>query len=159
MDHKSDRYVQSVEDAETVQNSIIGVEKKALPHLLCVTNMMLHGIEAPTNILHDNTLATPLKDHKWRGKIDVLVHNPPFGGMEEDGIEKNVTQAFQTRETADLFRVLLIDLQEEGGRAAGVLPERALFDHGIRTRIKARLMQATNHHHTLRWQGGSRHRK
>src|SRR3546814_17879605 len=127
MDHKSDRYVQSVEDAETVQNSIIGVEKKALPHLLCVTNMMLHGIEAPTNILHDNTLATPLKDNKWRGKIDVIVTNPPFGGMEEEGIEKNMPPEFQTRETADHFPVRFIELQKEGGRAAGVLPAGTLF--------------------------------
>src|SRR3546814_18287527 len=103
MNQNPDRYVQSVEEAETGQNSIIGLKKKALPHLRCVTNMMLHGIEAPTNILHDNTLATPLKDHKWRGKIDVIVTNPPFGGMEEDGIAKNVPQAFQTRETAELF--------------------------------------------------------
>src|SRR3546814_12361504 len=105
MDHKSDRYVQSVEDAETVQNSIIGVEKKALPHLLCVTNMMLHGIEAPTHILHDNTLATPLQDHTWRGKNDDIVTNTHFGRMKEGGIEKKVPQAFQTRETADHFQM------------------------------------------------------
>lgn len=154
MDHKSDRYVQSVEDAEIVQNSIIGVEKKALPHLLCVTNMMLHGIEAPTNILHDNTLATPLKDHKWRGKIDVIVTNPPFGGMEEDGIEKNMPQAFQTRETADLFLVLIIELLKDGGRAAVVLPDGTLFGEGIKTRIKEKLMTECNLHTIIRLPNG-----
>lgn len=154
IDHKSDRYVQSVEDAETVQDSIIGVEKKALPHLLCVTNMMLHGIEAPTNILHDNTLATPLKDHKWRGKIDVIVTNPPFGGMEEDGIEKNVPQAFQTRETADLFLVLIIELLKDGGRAAVVLPDGTLFGEGIKTRIKEKLMTECNLHTIVRLPNG-----
>lgn len=154
VDHKGDRYVQSVEDAARVQNTIIGVEKKALPHLLCVTNMMLHGIEAPTNILHDNTLATPLKDHKWRSKIDVIVTNPPFGGMEEDGVEKNVPQAFQTRETADLFLVLIIELLKHGGRAAVVLPDGTLFGEGIKTRIKEKLMTECNLHTIVRLPNG-----
>ncbi|TAT97998.1 SAM-dependent DNA methyltransferase (plasmid) [Rhizobium ruizarguesonis] len=154
MDHKSDRYVQSVDDAKTVQESILGVEKKALPHLLCVTNMMLHGIEAPINIQHDNTLATPLKDHKWRGKIDVIITNPPFGGMEEDGIEKNVPQVFQTRETADLFLVLIIELLKDGGRAAVVLPDGTLFGEGIKTRIKEKLMTECNLHTIIRLPNG-----
>ncbi|AWW72937.1 DNA methyltransferase [Erythrobacter sp. KY5] len=154
IDHKSDRYVQTTDDAEALQKSVIGVEKKALPHLLCVTNMMLHGIEAPTNILHDNTLATPLKDHKWRGKIDVIVTNPPFGGMEEDGIEKNVPQAFQTRETADLFLVLIIELLKDGGRAAVVLPDGTLFGEGIKTRIKEKLMAECNLHTIVRLPNG-----
>lgn len=154
MDHKSDHYVQSTGDAEIVQKTIFGVEKKALPHLLCVTNMMLHGIEAPTNIAHDNTLGSPLKDHKWRGKLDVIVTNPPFGGTEEDGIEKNVPQAFQTRETADLFLVLIIELLKEGGRAAVVLPDGTLFGEGIKTRIKEKLMTECNLHTIVRLPNG-----
>ncbi len=154
MDHRIERYVETVEDRATVQSNLLGVEKKALPHLLCVTNMMLHGIEAPTNILHDNTLSTPLKDHKWRGKIDVIVTNPPFGGMEEDGIEKNVPQAFQTRETADLFLVLIIELLKDGGRAAVVLPDGTLFGEGIKTRIKEKLMTECNLHTIIRLPNG-----
>ena len=154
VDHKSDNYVQSTHDAETVQKTIFGVEKKALPHLLCVTNMMLHGIEAPTNIAHDNTLSSPLKDHRWRGKVDVIVTNPPFGGMEEDGIEKNVPQAFQTRETADLFLVLIIELLKDGGRAAVVLPDGTLFGEGIKTRIKEKLMTECNLHTIVRLPNG-----
>src|SRR3546814_17030150 len=44
MDHKSDRYVQSVEGAETVQKRIFAVENKPMPHLPWVTNLMLPGI-------------------------------------------------------------------------------------------------------------------
>ncbi len=69
------------------KHSIRGVEKKPLPHLLCITNMILHGIEVPTNIRHDNTLARPLRDYGPKDRVDVIVTNPPFGGMEEDGIE------------------------------------------------------------------------
>jgi type I restriction enzyme M protein len=95
-----------------------------------------------------------LKDHKWRGKIDVIVTNPPFGGMEEDGIEKNVPQAFQTRETADLFLVLIIELLKEGGRAAVVLPDGTLFGEGIKTRIKEKLMTECNLHTIVRLPNG-----
>lgn len=154
IDHKSERYVQSVADVDTLQLSVRGVEKKALPHLLCITNMMLHGIETPANIHHDNTLSVPLKDHKWRGAIDVIVTNPPFGGTEEDGIEKNVPQKFQTRETADLFLLLIIELLKSGGRAAVVLPDGTLFGEGIKTRIKEKLLQECNLHTIVRLPNG-----
>jgi type I restriction enzyme M protein len=100
-----------------------GWRKKQLPHLLCVTNMMVHGIEVPTNIRHDNTLRRPLRDYGPRDWVDVVVTNPPFGGMEEDGIEGGFPSEFRTRETADLFLVLVMDVAEAGGpggdRAAG----------------------------------------
>ena len=50
------KQARSAEDAATLQTSIHGVERKQLPHLLCVTNMLLHGIDVPSGIRHDNTL-------------------------------------------------------------------------------------------------------
>ena len=35
--------IRSPEDREIFNNSVYGIEKKALPHILCVTNMFLHG--------------------------------------------------------------------------------------------------------------------
>ncbi|MEQ4315736.1 class I SAM-dependent DNA methyltransferase [Pseudomonas syringae] len=60
IDHKRSRYVKTAEDERTLQASIFGVEKKPLPHLLATTNMILHGIEVPSQIKHDNTLSKPL---------------------------------------------------------------------------------------------------
>ena len=130
--------------------SIRGVEKKPLPHLLCVTNMMLHGIEVPTSIRHDNTLARPLRDYGPKDQVDVIVTNPPFGGMEEDGIENNFPAEFRTRETADLFLVLVMELLKDGGRAAIVLPDGTLFGEGIKTRIKEKLLEECNLHTIVR---------
>jgi type I restriction enzyme M protein len=154
LDHKIDHYVETVEDRATVQDSIHGVEKKALPHLLCITNMLLHGIETPTNIVHDNTLETPIRDHPWRGEVDVIISNPPFGGMEEDGIEQKFAQTFRTRETADLFLVLIIELLKDGGRAAVVLPDGTLFGEGVKTRIKEKLLSECNLHTIIRLPNG-----
>ena len=103
IDHVRENYVNSIEDEAILQKSISGVEKKPLPHLLCVTNMLLHLIEDPSQIRHDNTLARPLRDYGLKERLDVIATNPPFGGMEEDGIESNFPASFRTRETADLF--------------------------------------------------------
>ena len=129
--------------------SIRGVEKKALPHLLCVTNLMVHGVEVPT-IRHGNTLARPLRGYGPKDQVDVIVTNPPFGGMEEDGIENNFPTEFRTRETADLFLVLVMELLRDGGRAAIVLPDGTLFGEGIKTRIKKRLMEECDLHTIVR---------
>lgn len=150
IEHVRSRYVKSAKDEAALQASIHGVEKKQLPHLLCVTNMLFHGIEVPSNIVRDNTLARPLRDYGPKDRVDVIITNPPFGGMEEDGIENNFPQAFRTRETADLFLVLLMTLLKPGGRAALVLPDGSLFGEGIKTRIKEKLLAECNLHTIVR---------
>ena len=134
IEHVRKHHVRTVEDEQLLQQCINGVEKKPLPHLLCTTNMILHGLDVPTNVRHDNTLARPLRDYGPRDRVDVIVTNPPFGGMEEDGIETNFPATFRTRETADLFLVLIMHLLKDGGRAALVLPDGRLFGEGIKTR-------------------------
>lgn len=140
IEHKRRHYVKTPQDEQTLQNSIHGVEKKPLPHLLATTNMILHGIEVPNQIRHDNTLARPLRDWGPKERVDVIVANPPFGGMEEDGIETNFPSAFRTRETADLFMTLFIQLLKNTGRAAVVLPDGFLFGEGMKTRLKEKLL-------------------
>ncbi|MBK7422304.1 MAG: SAM-dependent DNA methyltransferase [Propionivibrio sp.] len=146
--------VKTVEQEQQLQQSIFGVEKKPLPHLLCTTNMILHGIDVPTNVRHDNTLSRPLRDYGPRDRVDVIVTNPPFGGMEEDGIETNFPASFRTRETADLFLVLIMHLLKDGGRAAVVLPDGTLFGEGIKTRIKEQLLNTCNLHTIVRLPNG-----
>lgn len=144
------RQVKTPDDEDTLQASIHGIEKKQLPHLLCITNMMFHGIDVPSNIRHDNALSRPLRDYGPKDRVDVIGTNPPFGGMEEDGIEQNFPQAFRTRETADLFLVLLMTLLKPGGRAGLVLPDGTLFGEGVKTRIKEKLLEDCNLHTVIR---------
>ena len=112
--------------------------------------MMVHGIEVPSNILNDNTLARPLRDYGKKDQVDIIITNPPFGGVEEDGIENNFPQEFRTRETADLFLVLVMELLKDGGRAAIVLPDGTLFGEGIKTRIKKKMLEECNLHTIVR---------
>jgi predicted nuclease of restriction endonuclease-like (RecB) superfamily len=82
--------------------------------MLCVTNMLLHGIEDPSFVRHDNTLARPYISYGQADRVDIVLTNPPFGGREEDGIESNFPH-FSTKETADLFLALIVRLLKPGG--------------------------------------------
>ena len=146
IEHVRRQDVQTPGQEAQLQASIRGVEKKPLPHLLCATNMIVHGIDVPAGIVHDNTLSRPLRDLTLRDRVDVVLTNPPFGGMEEDGIENNFPVEFRTRETADLFLVLIVELLKPGGRAAVVLPDGTLFGEGVKTRLKERLLTECNLH-------------
>ena len=116
--------------------------------------MILHGIDVPTNIRHDNTLSRPLRDYSNRDRVNIIVTNPPFGGMEEDGIENNFPTNFRTRETADLFLTMIIHLLKNEGRAAVVLPDGFLFGEGIKSRIKEKLLTECNLHTIVRLPNG-----
>lgn len=155
-DHVKANYVKTAEDHATLQQQIHGVEKKQLPHLLCTTNMLLHGIEVPVQVKHANTLNRSLSSWDDDEQKDVIITNPPFGGTEEDGIEKNFPSEMQTRETADLFLQLIIEVLKgssegkDSGRAAVVLPDGTLFGEGVKTKIKKLLLDTCNLHTVVR---------
>lgn len=145
--------VNTPEEREVFQASITGIEKKPLPHLLCTTNLMLHGFDVPA-VRRDNLLSKPYSDWGSKDKVDVVLSNPPFGGVEEDGTETNFPQKFRTKETADLFLALIVRLLKDGGRCAVVLPDGTLFGEGVKTRIKEELMERCNLHTIVRLPNG-----
>lgn len=145
--------ITTVSAREKLQNSIHGVEKKPLPHMLATTNLILHGIEVPS-IEHDNLLMQSLQEWTPEKRVDVIITNPPFGGMEEDGVEKNFPLSYRTRETADLFLYLIVHALKPNGRAGMVLPDGSLFGEGIKTRIKEKLLTECNLHTIVRLPNG-----
>jgi type I restriction enzyme M protein len=148
--HMRERYVKKPKDEQKMQQGLRATEKKQLPHMLCVTNMLLHGIEDPSFVRHDNTLARPYISYTQSDRVDIVLTNPPFGGREEDGIETNFPKHFQTRETADLFLALIVRLLKSDGRAAVVLPDGTLFGEGVKTRLKEHLLEECNLHTIVR---------
>ena len=148
--HMRERYVKQTEDERMMQGALRAVEKKQLPHMLCVTNMLLHSIEDPGFVRHDNTLARPYVSWGQADRVDIVLTNPPFGGKEEDGIENNFPQHFRTKETADLFLALIVRLLKPGGRAAVVLPDGSLYGEGVKTRLRQHLMDECNLHTIVR---------
>jgi type I restriction enzyme M protein len=147
------KQVTNIGHRKTLQNSVLGVEKKPMPHVLAMTNMILHDIDVP-KIDHDNSLSKNVRDYKSIDKIDVVATNPPFGGIEEAGIETNFPAAFRTKETADLFLILIMYRLKENGRAGIVLPDGFLFGEGVKTRIKEKLLEKFNLHTIVRLPNG-----
>lgn len=134
-----------------IESLIRGIEKKQLPHLLCTTNMLLHGIEVPSQIDHKNTLGVGWDEWSSSEQVSCVVTNPPFGGYEDDGVGSDYPPALRSRETADMFMALIIEkLLKEGGRAAVVLPDGFLFGEGIKSTIKEMLLKHCKLHTVIR---------
>jgi len=139
------------EDKRAIEALILGIEKKQLPHLLCTTNMLLHGIDVPSQIEHKNTLGIGWNEWKASDKVDCIITNPPFGGYEDDGVGSDYPADLRTRETADMFMALIIKkLLKEKGRAAVVLPDGFLFGEGIKSTLKKLLLRDCKLHTIIR---------
>lgn len=149
-----EKQIKTVEDRKMIQSSLFGIEKKPLPHLLCMTNLLLHDLDTP-NILRDNSLGTNVRDYTEKDKYDVIAMNPPFGGVEEVGIQINFPTEFRTSETADLFMALIMYRLKENGRVGVVLPDGFLFgDDNSKIAIKEKLLSEFNLHTIVRVPNG-----
>lgn len=145
-----DRYkVSTTEDYKLLQSNIKGIEKKPYPHILCVTNLILHKIDVP-NIINDNTLRTPVTEYSNNDLVDIIVTNPPFGGAEEDAVTSSVPSDLRSKETADLFIVHIMNLLKDNGRCGMVLPDGFLFGGNVKTNIKKKLLEECNLHTIIR---------
>ena len=137
------------EDRETLGQSFFGVEKKPLPYLLCVTNLLLNRVDEP-NIRHGNLLLKNVSDYGPKDKFDVILMNPPYGGSEKAEVLQNFPENLRSAETADLFMILIMARLKETGRAAVVVPDGFLFGTGNKAAIKERLLKRFNLHTILR---------
>ena len=145
-----DKQVSTADDKEIYNTSIYGVEKKALPFLLCATNMLLHDIESP-NILHGNSLEYNVRDYKEDDKFDIILMNPPFGGNEKDSVKQNFPTELRSSETADLFMSVIMYRLKHRGRCALVLPDGFLFGaDNAKIAIKQKLLSEFNLHTVVR---------
>ena len=144
------RQVRTVKDREIYNHSVYGMEKKALPHLLCVTNMLLHDIDNPI-IIHGNSLEKNVRDYKEADKFDVILMNPPYGGSEKEGVKINFPADLQSSETADLFMAVIMYRLKRNGRAAVIIPDGFLFGtDNAKVAIKKKLLEEFNLHTVVR---------
>lgn len=140
----------SLENREVYNNSIYGVEKKALPHILCVTNMLLHDIDNP-DIEHGNTLETDYKEYRKKQKYDIILMNPPYGGNEKESVKSNFPSDLKSSETADLFIDVIMFRLAKNGRCGIILPDGFLFGtDNAKVNIKKKLLSEFNLHTIIR---------
>jgi type I restriction enzyme M protein len=138
------------EDREILQyHTLFGIEKKPMPYLLGMMNLLLHGIERP-NIKRDNSLRVPLYEIAQKDRVNVVMTNPPFGGEEEQGIMTNFPEATRTSETALLFLQYIMRKLADQGRCGMVVHDGTLSDTGVGGRVKKELLDNFNLHTIVR---------
>ena len=148
------KQIKTVEDKEIVNKSLFGIEKKNLPHLLCMTNLLLHDIDEP-NIMHGNSLERNVRDYKEEEKFDCIMMNPPYGGTEEKIIQSNFPTELQTSETADLFVALILYRLKKNGRVGIILPDNFLFgNENSQKALKEKLLNECNLHTIVKLPAG-----
>lgn len=152
LEHASPQ-VQTAQQRRALHTNLRGIEKKPLPFLLGMMNLVLHGVGQP-NISRGNALATPITQIGKAERVDVVLTNPPFGGAEEASIQANFPAGKQTAETAWLFLQLVIRRLKEGGRCGIVVPNGVLFGGGVGARIKEQLLTECNLHTIVRLPDG-----
>ena len=134
----------TAEDVDKYANSVYGIEKKALPFLLCATNLLLHDIDNP-NIIHGNSLEKNVRDYTEDDKFDIIIMNPPYGGNEKDSVKQNFPSDLRSGETADLFMSVIMWRLKKNGRCAIILPDGFLFGtDNAKVSIKKKLLAEYN---------------
>lgn len=142
--------IRTVEDRQIFNDSIYGIEKKPLPYLLCITNMLLHDIDSP-QIFHGNSLERNVREYKESEKFDIVLMNPPYGGTESEGVKNNFPADLRSSETADLFVSLIMYRMNYQGRAAVIIPDGFLFGtDNAKSAIKKKMLEEFNLHTIVR---------
>ena len=147
------KLVRTTEDEEAYSNSIYGIEKKQFPYMLCITNLLLHGLDVP-RVFHSNTLLHDVLDYTEEDKVDVILMNPPYGGSEKADVKNHFPTDLASSETADLFMSVIMYRLKKNGRAAVILPDGFLFGtDNAKINIKRKLLREFNLHTVIRLPG------
>ena len=142
--------IETTEDQAAYDASIYGIEKKQFPYMLCITNMLLHGIDVP-KIYHDNSLLKDVLDYTRDDQFDVILMNPPYGGNEKTEVKNHFPADLASSETADLFMSVIMYRLKKDGRVAVILPDGFLFGtDNAKVAIKKKLFSEFNLHTVIR---------
>ncbi|TAM98402.1 MAG: SAM-dependent DNA methyltransferase [Chitinophagaceae bacterium] len=141
--------VKNIANQKTLQETITGTELKPLPFMLSVVNLITHDVEVP-QIVNTDALSREYTSIKQADRVDIIVANPPFGGVVGDGMETNFPLNYRTKESADLFLILFIQMLKDGGRAGIVLPDGSLTGDGVKQRVRQKLLEDCNVHTIVR---------
>ena len=147
------KQIKSTADADKYSNSIYGIEKKQFPYMLCITNLLLHGLDVP-RVYHDNSLMRDVLDYTENDRFNVLMMNPPYGGSEKADVKNHFPDDLASSETADLFMSVIMYRLKQNGRAAVILPDGFLFGtDNAKVNIKKKLLREFNLHTIIRLPG------
>ena len=147
------KQIKSTADADKYSNSVYGIEKKQFPYMLCITNLLLHGLDVP-RVYHDNALTKDVLDYTEADRFNVIMMNPPYGGSEKAEVKNHFPDDLASSETADLFMSVIMYRLKKDGRAAVILPDGFLFGtDNAKVNIKKKLLREFDLHTIIRLPG------
>ncbi|BDF79015.1 HsdM family class I SAM-dependent methyltransferase [Pyramidobacter piscolens] len=147
------KQIRSTADAKKYAESIYGVEKKQFPYMLCITNLLLHGVDLP-RVYHENSLIRDVLDYTADDQFDVILMNPPYGGSEKTEVKNHFPADLASSETADLFMAVIMYRLKKNGRCAVILPDGFLFGtDNAKVNLKKKLLSEFNLHTVVRMPG------
>lgn len=150
IDYLNQQGAKTKKQVESLQNAIVGCELKPIPYLLCVTNMLVHGIDNP-DITQGTAFSKNLNDYDENEKVHVVGMNPPYGGTTTKTELLNFPDNVRSSETADLFMSLIMRRLKENGRAGVIIPDGFLFGtDSVKLTIKTALLKEFNLHTIIR---------
>lgn len=148
-----EKKVRTTEDQAAYGDSIYGIEKKQFPYMLCITNLLLHGVDLP-RVYHDNSLIRDVLDYTEDDQFDVILMNPPYGGSEKTEVKNHFPADLASSETADLFMAVIMYRLKKNGRCAVILPDGFLFGtDNAKVNLKKKLLSKFNLHTIIRMPG------
>ena len=150
--HMSSRVKSNKDRTKLFEKTVFGIEKKSMPFLLGMMNLLLHGLDQP-NIVNANTLGHPFHDITDENQYDVIVTNPPFGGAEESELKTNLPYGMQTTDTALAFLLYIMYCLKKNGKCGIILPNGPLFAAKMAGKIKQKLLEEFNLHTIIRLPG------
>lgn len=149
--------MKSTEDHKEYNEAVYGIEKKQFPFMLCVTNLLLHGLDNP-RVYHENSLLHNVLDYTEKDRFDAILMNPPYGGKEKDDVKNYFPPDLASSDTADLFMSVIMYRLKKTGRAAVILPDGFLSGtDNAKINIKKKLLNEFNLHTVIRLPGGIFH--
>jgi type I restriction-modification system DNA methylase subunit len=115
----------TLKDHETLQRfTFYGQEKKPLPTLLGMMNMILHGVLTP-NISRTNTFANEdIRDIPLDQRYNIILTNPPFGASEDPDVQINFP--IQSTATELLALQYIMAKLQPNGRCGVIVPNGTL---------------------------------
>ena len=141
--------IENVEQLSILEDNIFGWEKRNLSFMLSTINLNLRDIDVP-NITYKSGLEEPLSTFTENNRMDIIMHAAFYGGLVVNNYENNFPLNYRTKDSADLFTILIIHLLKEGGRAGIAVTNAALTGEGVKQRVRQRLLEECNLHTIVR---------
>ncbi len=97
---------------------------------IAAMNLLLHDVDSPA-IAYQDTLGSNFSEKYPKDshdRFDVILANPPFKGtLDLDNIDPALKSKVKTKKSELLFLVLILQMLNQGGRAAVIVPDGVLF--------------------------------